>query len=109
MLRFFWVLLFANGVFFSSPATEFDLTEAIITEFKLSMYDLQDLFDERATATKEAYLKLSFEDKVIVTHTLVLILILFLVSHRKIWKENWGIHLNTQKNIYQNSAIFPMS
>lgn len=80
MLRFCCFLLFANGVL-SSPATELDPIEATVTEFQLSVFDLQDLFDERVAATKEAYLNLRFEEKVNrYAHAQKLVLILKLFS-----------------------------
>lgn len=44
--------------------TRFDPEEAVKTEFELSLYDLQDLFDDGAEATREAYLRSHFGEKV---------------------------------------------
>lgn len=61
-MQLFYCLLFGSVV--CALSSRYNPEEAVKTEFQLNLYDLQDRFDDKAEATREAYLKKSFHRKV---------------------------------------------
>lgn len=63
-MQLYYLLLLLFGNIFALPTIGYDPDEAVKTAFELSLYDLQDDFDNKAKATREAYVEINFEKKV---------------------------------------------